>query len=123
MGYELHIVRTEQWSDAAATPITKGDVDQLIASDDSLSWSTTDYIDMADEDGSTSRYYLINWQGEPVFWWWRNEVRCKNPSAAQTLKLAQMAAALGAVLVGDDGERYELGKTLFGRPKVIMRRS
>ena len=123
MGYDLHIVRTEQWSDAADMPITKTDIDRLIAADGSLSWSTSDYIDMADEDGSTTRYYLINWQGEPAFWWWRNEVRCKNPSDAQTLEMAQMAAALGAFLVGDDGERYELGRTLVGKPKVIVRNS
>lgn len=121
MGYDLHIVRTEQWFDSASLPITKTDVDHLIASDSSLAWSTTDYIDMQDDDGSTARYYLINWNGEPAFWWWRSEITCKNPNDAQTLKLAQLAASLGAFLIGDDGERYELGRSLFGKPKVVVR--
>jgi hypothetical protein len=123
MGYELHIVRTEQWSGATAIPITKAEVEQLIAPDSSLSWSTTDYVEMKTEDGTVARVYYINWNEDPVFLWRRSEITCKNPDAAQTLKLAQMAAALGAVLLGDDGERYELGKTLFGKPKVTMRKS
>lgn len=75
-----------------------------------------------EDDASLKRYYLINWNGEPVFWWYKSEVRCKNPSEAQLLKLVDLADMLKAQVVGDDGERYERGKTLFGKPKLVIRR-
>ena len=123
MGYDLHIVRTEQWFDSSSKPVTKTDVDCIIASDNSLSWSTSDFVDMTEADGSVARYFDINWKGEPAFWWYRSEIKCKNPTDAQILKLAEMAKALGAMLLGDDGERYELGKSFFGKPKVIVHKA
>jgi hypothetical protein len=77
---------------------------------------------MMEDDASLKRYYLINWNGEPVFWWYKSEVRCKNPSEAQLLKLVDLADMLKAQVVGDGGERYERGKTLFGKPKLVIRR-
>lgn len=122
MGYDLHIVRTEHWRDASSAPVTKADVDRMIAADESLSWSTSDYADMKEKDGSIIRYFFINWNGEPAFWWCRSEITCKNPTDDQIFKLAEMAKALGARLVGDDGEYYELGKSFFGKPKVVVRK-
>ncbi len=120
MGYDLHIVRTDQWLDSPSAPVTKADVDRIIASDDSLSWSTSDYVDMKEDDGNVIRYFFINWKGEPVFLWHRSEIMCKNPTDSQILKLAEMAKALGALLIGDDEERYELRKSFFGKPKVVI---
>ena len=37
MGYDLHIVRTKDWTEAATAPITKQDVDALIAADSEVS--------------------------------------------------------------------------------------
>ena len=121
MGYDLHVVRTENWFDSETDPVTKAEVDHLILSDDSLAWSTADYVDMSDDDGIVTRYYLICWNGQPTFWWYRSEITCKNPDESQVLKLLEIAKALGAMLVGDDCERYELGRSLFGRPKVVSR--
>jgi len=36
MPYELHVVRTKNWLDAATHPVTKSDVDAVIASDGEL---------------------------------------------------------------------------------------
>jgi len=33
-------------------------------------------------------------------------------------KLLHIAAALDAIVVGDDGEKYELRKGLFGKEKI-----
>jgi len=121
MGYDLHVVRTENWFDSETNPVTKSEVDRLISSDSSLSWSTTDYVDMSADDGTVTRYYLICWRGEPVFWWYRSEITCKNPDESQILKLLEIAQSLGARLIGDDSERYELGKSLFGKPKIVTR--
>ena len=54
MAYDLHIVRTEDWTDAASAPITRQDVDALIAADSELAWSTTDSVDMSDDAGAVT---------------------------------------------------------------------
>src|SRR5262245_19916492 len=108
MAYDLHIVRTRDWTEAAGAPITNRDVDALIAADPDLNWSTDDYVDMQDDAGVTTRYFMITWQGEPCFWWYRDQIQCSGPNGAQQMKLAQIARALSAYAVGDDGERYEI---------------
>jgi hypothetical protein len=118
MAYDLHIVRTKEWTEASSAPITKQDVDALIAADSELAWSTTDYVDMKDEAGVSTRYYMIIWRGSPCFWWYRDQIQCSGPDDAQQLKLAQMARALKAYAVGDDGERYEIKKGFFGKEKL-----
>jgi hypothetical protein len=107
MAYDLHIVRTKNWLEASSAPITKSDVDALIASDPELEWSATDYLDMSDDNGSVARYWMITWRGQSCFWWYRDQIQCSGPDDAQQLKCAQMAQALKAFAVGDDGEIYD----------------
>jgi hypothetical protein len=108
MAHDLHVVRTKDWTRAASAPITKNDVDALIARDPELAWSKTDYVDMRDDDtGAGTRYWMITWRGQPCFWWYRDQIRCSGPDDAQQLKLTQMARALNAFAVGDDGEVYD----------------
>ena len=116
MSYDLHIVRTEDWTEAARSPITKQDVDALIAADSELAWSTTDYVEMLDEPGLSTRYYMIEWREHPCFWWYRDEIRCCGPNEEQLLKLIQMARALNAYAVGDNGEIYPLEPETAIRP-------
>ncbi len=120
MAYDLHIVRTKDWLEAANAPITKVEVDALIASDAELAWSTSDYVEMEEEAGVTTRYYAITWNGVPCFLWQKNQITCSGPDDAQQLKLVKIARALGAYAVGDDGERYELRKNFFGKEKLVM---
>ena len=108
MPYDLHIVRTPDLPDTSSAPITKSDVDALIASDPELAWSTTDYVDMRDDAEVVTRYWMIEWQGQSCFWWYLNEIQCSRPNEAQISKLVQMARALGAYVVGDDGETNPL---------------
>jgi hypothetical protein len=63
---------------------------------------------------------MILWQGHPCFWWYKDQLLCSGPNEDQQRKLVEMAKSLNAFAVGDDGERYELRKTLFGKPKVVM---
>jgi hypothetical protein len=120
MAYDIHIVRTKDWTDAASEPITKQDVEALISGDSELEWSTSDYIDMSDDKGVVTRYYLIKWKGASCFWWYRDRLKCANPDEAQQLKFAQMARALNAFAIGDDNERYELKKGFFGKEKLVI---
>src|SRR5436190_11245531 len=108
MAYDLHIVRTEDWIEAASAPITRQDVDALVAADSELAWSSSDYVDMKDDAGVSTRYYIITWRGQPCFWWYRDQILCSGPDDAQVSKLVQMARALKAHAVGDDGEIYPL---------------
>jgi hypothetical protein len=64
---------------------------------------------MADEAGVSTRYYMITWRGQSCFWWYRDQIQCTGPAEAQQSKLIQMARALNAFLVGDDGEIYDAG--------------
>ncbi|HEU4892547.1 MAG TPA: hypothetical protein VFT47_13415 [Vicinamibacterales bacterium] len=106
MSYDLHLVRTKNWLEASSAPISKQDVDALIASDPELTWSTADYVEMGDDAGAVTRYYMIIWRGQPCFWWYRDQIQCSDPDEAQQAKLVQMARALDAFAVGDDGETY-----------------
>ena len=108
MAYDLHIVRTENWLEAASASVTKQDVDALIAADSELAWSTTDYVDMSDDAGAVTRYWMITWRGQPCFWWYRDQIQCSGPDEAQVSKLVQMSRVLHAHVVGDDGEIYPL---------------
>lgn len=107
MAYDVHLVRTTHWFEAASNPVTKHDVDRLIASDPELEWSTEDWIDMHDGRGKTvTRYFMILWKGQPCFWWYRDQIKCAGPSEVQVEKLVAMAEKLNANVVGDDGEAY-----------------
>jgi hypothetical protein len=106
MAYDLHIVKTESWLDRADDPITKAEVDALIASDSELAWSSADWMDMSDKKGKVTRYFAILWNGEPCFWWYRDEIRCGGPCEEQVAKMVRMANKLGANVIGDDDEVY-----------------
>jgi hypothetical protein len=120
MAYDLHIVRTKDWTQASVTPINKGEVDDLVASDPELEWSTKDYVDMNDDAGKPTRYFMICWHGRPCFRWYRHTIECSSPDERQQLKMIKMARTLGAFVVGDDGERYELKENLFGKEKLVV---
>jgi hypothetical protein len=120
MGYDVHVVLTAEWVDAASRPITHVAVDKLIADDKTLAWSSSDFVEMTEPDGSTKRYFMIQWNGVPTFWWYRTEILCKNPSEEQLLKLVEMATVLGARVLGDDGEQYQAKRSFLGKPKLVI---
>jgi hypothetical protein len=84
---------TKDWTQASQAPITKQQVDDLIASDPELKWSASDYVDMNDKTGATTRYYMICWRGAPCFWWYRDKIECSSPDEPQQLKLTQIATS------------------------------
>lgn len=119
MAYDVHIVRTKDWLNASDAPITKADVDALVAGDPELTWSTSDYVDMSDDAGLVTRYYMISWNGASCFWWYRHEILCSGPDESQLAKLVRMAATIKAYVVGDDGETYELRKDALGKEELV----
>lgn len=108
MAYDLHIVRTADWLDAADDPVTKQQVDALVESDPELAWSVNEWVDMRDGRGKKiTRYYMILWNDRPCFWRYRDQIWCARPTEEQVGKLVEMAAKLGANVLGDDGESYQ----------------
>jgi hypothetical protein len=118
MGYDLHVVRTLDWLEAARSPITREEVDRLVDQDPELQWSPSDYVDMTDNAGEIVRYPLIRWRGNSCFWWYRDQIISKDPDHGQIEKLTRIAGTLKAQVIGDDGEKYVLRRGLFGRGKV-----
>lgn len=75
---------------------------------------------MKSDAGETTRYYMIEWNGVSCFWWYRDQIVYSGADEAQIGKLLRISAALNASVVGDDGEKYELRKTLFGKEKILI---
>lgn len=106
MPYDLHVVRTLSWFDAAEYPITRDEVESLLQSDGELGWSASDYVDST-EAGMTTRNNMITWKGHPCFLWERDPITCASPDQPQIAKLIEIASKLNALVIGDDGERYK----------------
>jgi hypothetical protein len=120
MAYDLHVVRSREWTDASSAPITKPEVDAVVAADPELGWSSDDFVEMKDATGVSSRYYMIVWNGQPSFWWYRDQIIASGCDENALPKLIQLSRALGAQVIGDDGERYELRKSFLGKEKVAI---
>ena len=117
MPYDLHVVRTSNWLEAAKNPITREEVDRLIQSDPELEWSSSDYVEVKQAVG-ISRFYMITWNGRSCFLWHEDQITCATPDEDQTAKLVSIAAKLKANVLGDDGEQYTLSRNLFGKHKI-----
>jgi hypothetical protein len=117
MPYDLHVVRTSNWLEAAKNPITREEVNRLIESDPELEWSASDYVEMKQEE-VTNRFYMITWNGMSCFWWYEDQVTCATPDDVQVEKLIDIAEKLSAKVVGDDGEHYNLSRSLFGNRRI-----
>jgi hypothetical protein len=96
---DVHVVRTDDWRDAADDPVTKWDIEGLIASDPELAWAGNVH-----DDGRQP--LPIAWRGEACFWWRRDKICCIAPDEAQLAKLVEIAIALDANVVGDDGTEH-----------------
>ena len=112
MGYDLHITRAKHWTDSESIPITDAEWKTLVASDPQL-----DLIGAAEAvapDGIL-RYEnagLARWSGHPTdeeVWFdlRHGRVVVKNPDEPTIAKMVAVATALGARVVGDDGETYD----------------
>ena len=119
MDYDLHIVRTRNWLDAARAPITKEDADVVVVADPELEWLPSGVVAVP---GLVWPDFIICWRGAPCFWWHRDQISCKDPNEAQKKKMIEIARVLSAYVVGDEDEIYDLRKSIFGRETVIFSR-
>jgi hypothetical protein len=122
MGYDLHVVRTADWVDAATAPVTRADIDAVVAADPELDWSPTDGATMQAEDGSLTFHPMITWNGESCYWWDKDKIMYKYHKEEHVRKLVELARALSAYVIGDEGERYDLRRDRFGNEQLVTER-
>ena len=79
MGYDVHITRRKDWSDATGPAISEQEWLVHARNDDELS----------------------------ALVWNRGNVDAKNPDTNLVVKMVAVAAAIGATVQGDDGESYD----------------
>lgn len=116
MGYDVHITRAEHWLDSTEAPIALAEWQAYVASDPEM---RLDGVAVAHVAGQPVLAYesagLAVWLaytghdvgGNRAWFDWRNgSVIVKNPDAEILDKMKRIAAALGARVVGDDGESY-----------------
>jgi hypothetical protein len=106
MAGDVHIVRTDDWRHAADDPITKAQVDELIAADPELAWSIAGSPAGHSDLREAPRYVSILWNGQPCFWWYHSEIRCAKPNDAQLAKMIEIAVVLDANVIGENGDEY-----------------
>ena len=99
MGYDIHITRATDWTEAEAVPITSEEWLAFVEADPELRLA-----------GYNGRYFAL-WTGkssypDPWFDWARGRVNTKSPDPPLIQKAIQIADQLGARVLGDDGERY-----------------
>jgi len=100
MGWEVHMTRADHWPDSDQRPITADEWLTAVAADPELRIDPTNGPYFAVWFGPCS-YPDGGW-----FDWADGCVSTKHPDRAILGKLLQLAAKLGAVVQGDDGELY-----------------
>ncbi|MCM8331287.1 hypothetical protein [Enterobacter hormaechei] len=101
MGWELHIIRAENWFDSASNPISSEEWLQLVDDDNELS------IDL-----KNGEFFAI-WSGQnehDELWldWNDGRISTKHPDEALYCKMLQIADKLNAVVVDEDDHKYLL---------------
>jgi hypothetical protein len=106
MGWELHIIRTENWFDSASDPISSVEWLQLVDDDKELSI-----------DSKNGEFFAI-WSGQSKYdesWldWNDGRISTKHPDEDLYCKMLHMADKLNAVVVDEDDHKYLLPSDLM----------
>ncbi|HFN3654586.1 TPA: hypothetical protein ACHFTV_001460 [Klebsiella pneumoniae] len=106
MGWELHIIRTENWFDSASNPISSEEWLQLVNDDKELSI-----------DRKNGEFFAI-WSGQSEqneSWldWNDGRISTKHPDEALYCKMLQIAEKLNAVVIDEDDHKYLLPSDLM----------
>ncbi len=116
MGYDVHITRAEHWTESDSTPIALDEWLSYVSSDHEM---RLDNFAEADVGGGE----VLRYENEGLAVWtaysghdvngnmaWMNyrrgNVTVKNPDDEILRKMRRIASALGAKVMGDEGELY-----------------
>jgi hypothetical protein len=123
MGYDIHIIRSDDWSSI--------DAGQDITADEWLDYVSADpELTLA---GYNGKYFAL-WSGhsgreDRWFDWTDGRVHTKNPDASVVAKAIGIARALGARVQGDDREFYlpdgriEIDGVIISGPNATWRQT
>ncbi|HEX7134294.1 MAG TPA: hypothetical protein VF228_17090 [Iamia sp.] len=108
MGYDLHITRTDDWTQSADDPIT---LDEWLAL---ASASVHVEEDGRVTGGDVTPFHLVaDPDGPNLYWYEDGRVVVRGVETSSFPHLVDLAAELGAKVVGDDGEHYRTDGTTF----------
>ncbi len=113
MGYDLHIIRGEEWSDPERPQVSMAEWRSIVEADSELQMQ--DAATATSLAGETVEYRnegLAQWTAHPdrsaVWLDYRDgSIVAKNPDQPTIAKLLQIATALDARVQGDDGEFFD----------------
>src|SRR5688500_3851169 len=98
MGYNLYITRREDWMDEDGPGISLEEWRSYVESDAELRMDDSLGEHVAVWSGPSTEVSWLAWTG--------GNLETKNPDEPLVRKMIAVAAALGAKVQGDDGERY-----------------
>jgi hypothetical protein len=100
MGYSLYITRREDWSDPEGPAIALSDWISLVESDPELRWEP--------DLGQHFAVWGKSSGSDPPWLAWENgNLESKHPEKAMIRKMHEIAGALSARLMGEEGEGYD----------------
>ncbi|NIF33884.1 hypothetical protein F3J29_17290 [Enterobacter sp. Cy-643] len=96
MGWEMHITRTEHAWDGESNSILAEEWVQYVNNDPELSFSPIN-----------GPYHVI-WRGDEINWldWHTGNISAKSPAQGLYCKMLDIAAALNAKVLDDEGNLY-----------------
>jgi hypothetical protein len=99
MGYDFHITRKEHWAD---------DKGPRISLDEWIVYAATGTDIKPDSDNPGAENWMVTNHDVACPLWWDDsgEVVAKNPDQWVVERMVAIANALGARVLGDDGEVY-----------------
>jgi hypothetical protein len=112
MGYELHITRKIDWSEAEGPRIELSEWQAIIDSDSELALDTE-----IGKDGWVSATFR---EREGALAWDNGQIHAKNPDNPIITKMVTIAKRLNAEVQGDDGEVYDDDGSTFFPDSVVV---
>ena len=115
MGYELHITRREHWAEEETEDISFDEWVTYVNNDRELNLTNRYDIKIGSETWFHNSPGFCEWNAHPTkkqpnekpwFSYWKGCIDTKNPDTPTIGKMIQIAAALNAKVLGDDGEIY-----------------
>jgi hypothetical protein len=108
MGYDVHITRADHWPESDDTPISIAEWEALVKRDPELSLEPT--LEAKLPDGRVLRTDspgMARFKGVVHFLYEEGRVTVTDPDRETIRKMRAIAQALGARVLGDDGECYD----------------
>ncbi|HMK17434.1 MAG TPA: hypothetical protein VK492_04490 [Chitinophagaceae bacterium] len=117
MGYDLHIIRKNNWDDfEEESNITLDEWLKYINTDSELELTDGYDIKIGQEQYFQNRPGYCEWNAHPKYkdpnnrpWfaYWKGDINTKNPDYETIYKMLSIARQINAKVQGDDGEYYD----------------